>query len=187
MWEGKWGSAGERRGGERSKSAVIIKGTERGGEKRKKEKNKRREKQKRTLSAKFICGTLTARWDGKFVYTGFHLTLTSIFSISWSHECHTLFPQSSRMPWCTHTLTAHSARYIYIYIHTYTHIYTHTHTHIYIYYICIYIYIYIYIYHGLLTRTRCAYIKTIQVWHARTSDSRCGARRCPIKTTLYLL
>ena len=80
------------------------------------------------------------------MYTGFHLTLTSIFSISWSHECHTLFPQSSRMPWCTHTLTAHSARYIYIYIHTYTHIYTHTHTHIYIYYICIYIYIYIYIY-----------------------------------------
>ena len=32
MWEGKWGSAGEGRGGERSKSAVIIKGRERGGE-----------------------------------------------------------------------------------------------------------------------------------------------------------
>lgn len=41
------------------------------------------------------------------------MKLTSIFSISLPHECHSLFPQSSRIPWRTHTLTAHSARIIY--------------------------------------------------------------------------
>lgn len=57
-----------------------------------------------------------------------------------ARECHSLFPQSSRIPWCTHTLTAHSALRTYVYISTYI-----QDTYIYIYtYACTYICIYTY-------------------------------------------
>jgi len=57
------------------------------------------------------CDTKFALYSPGFPVCIFKL-LTSIFSISLSlYECVTLlFPQSSRIPWRTHTLTAHNAR-----------------------------------------------------------------------------
>lgn len=103
-----------------------------GGGKGERNRNARwlkRKRRKALKSGKFVYGA-TKGWFkihaftisiSIYVYININLafflldSLTSIFSISLPHECHSLFPQSSRIPWRTHTLTCtHSARYVFI-------------------------------------------------------------------------